>query len=410
MDSKNSAPRNDRKHLSDVESILPEKIDSENVIQLTGVPKRGESDRKRLNEISKNQIVEACSSFDIAIKIGPKSSKIKSRSKPMEKKSGDQSKKYLVIDCVESERAQKKLTIQTQLDSQLLNISSKSDCLFERSELLASENSSPRNDRQNFRDSKSPVKTDSIRLKISQSSRPTRSADQSKLPELCKPIEEESMFQVELFSDPAVVSIAKIDSEKLSTLGNDKILTQITSDESKKYSLRSLIKRSEKPAQRTEVICEKTAIKQKVITPIQRAGIHWATLVNNNYEISVGSIVLAKMNTFWPWPAQIIRFNKSKAHIRFFGDLTTGSVSKKNCVPYQKCALVINFYLEAIPVHLRLEYMKLLHKEYNVDARSNYTRNMDLRAKFMQAVDDIGLYLELGESVLEQYLKKLHKI
>lgn len=68
---------------------------------------------------------------------------------------------------------------------------------------------------------------------------------------------------------------------------------------------------------------------------------------------------------------------------------------------------MIHSYLEAIPNHLRLEYMKLLHKEYNVDARANYTSNMDLRAKYMQAVHDIGLYLELGSSLLEEYLKKV---
>lgn len=341
--------------------------------QLTGVSKRGKPGRKNLKELQIHQIDEACSSYEIAIKIGPKSSKTKSRSKPLEKETDDQSEKSLVIDCVISERAEKKPKIQTQFDPQLpINVSSKNDCLSGKSE--HSENPLPK-----------------------QTIRSTRSADRSKtslvlVPEQCKQIEKESMFQVELSSDPAIVSTAK---------------PQTSNDESKKYSLRSLTKRSEKSDQGTGIICEKTEIKEKVITPIQRAGIYWETLIKNNYEISVGSIVLAKMNTFWPWPAQIIRFNKSKAHIRFFGDLTTGSVTKRNCVPYQKCSLVIHFYLEAIPLHLRFEYMKLLHKEYNVDARSNYTMKMNLRAKFMQAVDDIGLYLELKTSFLEGFLKKL---
>lgn len=189
----------------------------------------------------------------------------------------DQTKQCSTRDCTRSKRSEKEPMILTQFDSPLLNVSSKNDCLLERSEEDL-RNSSLRNDRQNFRDLKSP---------------------------------------------------AKIDQQKLSTSGNDIILTQASNDESKKYSLRSLLKRGEISDQRTEVICEKTEIKVKVITPIKRAGIHWATLMKNNHEISVGSIVLAKMNTFWPWPAQIIRFNKSKAQIRFFGDLTTGSVSKK---------------------------------------------------------------------------------
>lgn len=57
-------------------------------------------------------------------------------------------------------------------------------------------------------------------------------------------------------------------------------------------------------------VFERTKKQIVTLTPIQRANIVWCELISKDYALSVGSIVCAKMNGFWPWPAQIISFQK----------------------------------------------------------------------------------------------------
>lgn len=77
------------------------------------------------------------------------------------------------------------------------------------------------------------------------------------------------------------------------------------------------------------------------ITPLQTANILWKKLVDTKIEVKIGMVVLAKMSTFWPWPARILSFNKKKARVRFFGDLKEGSVNISVCVPFYLCDSLI---------------------------------------------------------------------
>lgn len=158
----------------------------------------------------------------------------------------------------------------------------------------------------------------------------------------------------------------------------------------------------EKANERYEEIQTK---KVQVLSSIQRTKIIWSQLIARDFKPSVGTIVCAKMNTFWPWPAQIIRIQSSKkVRVLFFGDLTQGTVDKTQCVPYKECAAVIRLYLESIPKDLRLQYLELLHPHYDENNRSAYLVHMSRRALYMQAVEDIGLYLELNISFLREIL------
>lgn len=144
-----------------------------------------------------------------------------------------------------------------------------------------------------------------------------------------------------------------------------------------------------------------------VLSPLQRANLSWIKLISESFHLSLGTIVCAKMNTFWPWPAQIICFNNSRIKVRFFGDFTYGSIDKKQCVPFNKCSAVILFYIESIPPKSREEYLKLLHHEYNEKERSSYLKRLNRRALYMQAVEDVGIYLDMKKSVLCELLSAL---
>lgn len=148
---------------------------------------------------------------------------------------------------------------------------------------------------------------------------------------------------------------------------------------------------------------ENSSKKVEVLTSVQRAKVIWSQLITKDFSSNVGTIVCAKMRTYWPWPAQIIRIQSSKkVRVRFFGDLRQGTVDKRQIVPYKECAVVVKCYLESIPKDLRNGYMTLLHKEYDETSRSAYLVNMNIRALYMQAVEDIALYLETNNSILRE--------
>lgn len=144
------------------------------------------------------------------------------------------------------------------------------------------------------------------------------------------------------------------------------------------------------------------------LTPIQRANILWCELTSNDYALSVGSIVCAKMNGFWPWPAQIVCFqNKKRLQVKFFGDLKRGSIDYKQCVPYVECGTLFHLYIEAIPPTKREDYFQALHKEYNEITRAGFLRNFNRHALYMQAIEDISLYLDMKRSILRDMLSTI---
>lgn len=114
------------------------------------------------------------------------------------------------------------------------------------------------------------------------------------------------------------------------------------------------------------------------------------------------------MSGFWPWPAQIIQnIGKKRVRVKFFGDLTKGSVECKQCVPYRECGVLLRFYMQSIPVEKRNEYLERLHSEYNEETRSIFIKFLDRRAIYMQAIEDISLYLESKESMLQGLLSSI---
>lgn len=53
-----------------------------------------------------------------------------------------------------------------------------------------------------------------------------------------------------------------------------------------------------------------------IISSAQMTTILWRELTMQFTEIDIGMIVCAKMSTFWPWPAQITRFQRDRAHVK----------------------------------------------------------------------------------------------
>lgn len=145
----------------------------------------------------------------------------------------------------------------------------------------------------------------------------------------------------------------------------------------------------------------KKEIKEKrvqIITPIQMCNILWLELSTKNYEAKVGMIVCAKMATFWPWPAQVIKITRKKARVKFFGDLREGSVDIIQCVPYPKCHNLIFNYLKSIDEAKRKLWISDLFK--TLDPASRRIHDHPLKRLFIQAVRDVEIYLEFDTSML----------
>lgn len=83
---------------------------------------------------------------------------------------------------------------------------------------------------------------------------------------------------------------------------------------------------------------------------------------NNSIDLVVGQLVLAKMQTYSPWPAKIMEIKDKKVTVFFFGTNNHGTVKKVDCVPIQFCGPVIMNLLESKQANLRkaVEEMKLM--------------------------------------------------
>lgn len=158
-------------------------------------------------------------------------------------------------------------------------------------------------------------------------------------------------------------------------------------------------------SQTTKTDAPKT--KQKalsIITPIQMSNILWRELTCRGFEIKVGCIVLAKMATFWPWPAQVTNLNSKRAHVKFFGDLRVGSIERFQCVPYFDFHSVVFNYLQTInEIHL-IKWIKMLDNKLDEVNRPKIIRGMCLRQLYLQAVRDIEVYLKCERSMIDSLI------
>lgn len=112
------------------------------------------------------------------------------------------------------------------------------------------------------------------------------------------------------------------------------------------------------------------------------------------WKIEAGSLVCAKMATFWAWPAQIIRFDNKKAYVKFFGDLRRGCIEKTQCVPYHLCQTVIFNYIQSMDQKKVDEWEKKLDYELDEGNRNQIIKHMSIRMLFLQATKDIELFAQ----------------
>lgn len=68
--------------------------------------------------------------------------------------------------------------------------------------------------------------------------------------------------------------------------------------------------------------------RNQIISQIQMTNFLWRELLSRDVEVVIGQVVCAKMSTYWPWPAIVTGFNRSRAFEKFFGDMKQGSVPK----------------------------------------------------------------------------------
>lgn len=143
---------------------------------------------------------------------------------------------------------------------------------------------------------------------------------------------------------------------------------------------------------------EKERNKIDIITPIQMANIIWISLTSQGFNAEIGSVVCAKMATFWPWPAQIIKYQKDKCRVKFFGDLKEGTVKRLQCVPFHQCHTVIFHYLKSIDDKMKCSW--IINLEQTLDPSERNIRNMPMRQLYLQAIRDVELYLDRATKLL----------
>lgn len=136
-----------------------------------------------------------------------------------------------------------------------------------------------------------------------------------------------------------------------------------------------------------------------LITPIQMTNILWRSMIVKGLDIKVGMLVCAKMNTYWPWPAQVTGLFRKKARVKFFGDLREGSVDISACVPFYNCQAIVLNYVNIID-----EKTKNAFKQNVIDnleqTRNNFHKKVSLKYLYLQAIRDIELYAGKEESFI----------
>lgn len=138
----------------------------------------------------------------------------------------------------------------------------------------------------------------------------------------------------------------------------------------------------------------------KPITPLQTANILWQKVIGTQPSVEIGMIVLAKMTTFWPWPARIVGFSKKNARVMFFGDFKEGTVDKTLCVPFFNCDAIVYHHVQSIPIKQREDYKSKLFDSMDSSLRNHAIRMMPLKHLYLQAIRDVEILLRISNSIL----------
>lgn len=147
---------------------------------------------------------------------------------------------------------------------------------------------------------------------------------------------------------------------------------------------------------------KKSSIKNKkiqIITPVQMANIVWNELTVRGIEVRVGMLVCAKMARWWPWPAQITNIRGSKASVKFYGDLKIGTVDLFQCVPIDKCHILIFNYVRSIEINLRKEWHASCISNFDDDR--NALKKYPTRRIFLQALRDLEILNNIKIPILD---------
>lgn len=149
---------------------------------------------------------------------------------------------------------------------------------------------------------------------------------------------------------------------------------------------------------RTRIVRQATIIvpKQKKISESNQI---WKNLIEREYVLGPGCMVLAKMNNYRPWPARINSIYKvgdvTKCYVYFYGTFQIGSVLKMQCVPISECHL---FFIHAIG-EIKTKYKwKLNYEEMaktNDMERSVALTKITQVQKFLLAIRDVEIIHEV---------------
>lgn len=144
---------------------------------------------------------------------------------------------------------------------------------------------------------------------------------------------------------------------------------------------------------------DKTSQVSNLITPAQMTNNLWRSMVVRGWDIKIGMLVCAKMSTYWPWPAQVIRLFRKKARVKFFGDFREGSVDITACIPFYDCQAIVLNYVNIIDEKTKSEF------KHNVidnieKPRNNFYKKVSLKHLYLQAIRDLELYARKEESFI----------
>lgn len=83
---------------------------------------------------------------------------------------------------------------------------------------------------------------------------------------------------------------------------------------------------------------------------------------SHNNDLVIGQLVLAKMQTYSPWPAKVMEIKDKKVIVFFFGTNNHDTVKKVDCIPIQFCGPVILQLFESKQANLQkaIAEMKLI--------------------------------------------------
>lgn len=135
-----------------------------------------------------------------------------------------------------------------------------------------------------------------------------------------------------------------------------------------KYDLRKRIKIENSPKKK------KTKVVSIATLDNMPAPRHWAILKKENtMEIKKDLCCLAKMRSFSPWPAMVVKTNGKMTDVYFFGEATNGKVSTSEIVPFEKCSLLVPKYFK---LNGYLRAVRELELMLNIPHHASLTHNI----------------------------------